>query len=188
MSPLAKSFGQSKDGLVTVVVELSDAPVAVLDSESEYAPLSDDAREMAADSMLREQNGLQGSIEAQGGQVLATFQHALNGIKVRIPASRILALHFLPGVTAVSSVGRYEMDNAKSVPYIGAPAVWQGPPGIHGEDIKVAVIDTGLDFTHANFGGPGTADAYSAAHSVSTAAPPAALVRHGMLRRPKEGS
>ena len=34
-------------------------------------------------------------------------------------------------------------------------------PGLHGENIKVAIIDTGLDYTHANFGGPGTVAAFT---------------------------
>ena len=45
------------------------------------------------------------------------------------------------------------------VPLIGAPEVWAGVDGVHGEGIKVAVIDTGIDYTHADFGGPGTAAA-----------------------------
>ena len=54
-------------------------------------------------------------------------------------------------------------DNAISVPFIGAPQVWQGTPGFRGEHVKIAIIDTGIDYTHANFGGPGTVDAYNAA-------------------------
>ena len=47
-------------------------------------------------------------------------------------------------------------DNTRGVSLIGAPAVWDGVNGLHGEKIKIAVIDTGIDYTHANFGGPGT--------------------------------
>lgn len=42
-----------------------------------------------------------------------------------------------------------------------------------GAGIKIAVIDTGLDYTHADFGGPGTAEAYARARSA--AEPPAGL-------------
>ena len=45
--------------------------------------------------------------------------------------------------------------------------MWDGY-GLHGEGIKVAIIDTGIDYTHANFGGPGTVAAYDAAHAAST--------------------
>ena len=51
-------------------------------------------------------------------------------------------------------------DNVRGVPLIGAPAVWDGVNGFHGEGIKIAIIDTGIDYTHADFGGPGTVAAY----------------------------
>src|SRR5438094_7653527 len=74
----------------------------------------------------------------------------------------------LPGVVAIRQVARYKIENAQTVPYIGTPAVWGGSPGFHGENIKIAVIDTGIDYTHANFGGPGTTDAYNAALTTDT--------------------
>ena len=46
------------------------------------------------------------------------------------------------------------------MPLIGGPEVWQSF-GVLGEGIKVAVIDTGIDYLHTNFGGPGTPEAYA---------------------------
>ena len=46
---------------------------------------------------------------------------------------------------------------------------------MHGEKIKIAVIDTGIDYTHANFGGPGTIAAYNAANATDTLPANAAL-------------
>src|SRR5204862_2744537 len=94
--------------------------------------------------------------------------YAINGIKVRGTLAQIAAVAKLPGVIAVKPVGIYTLDNAQSVPFIGAPAVWAGPPGFRGENIKVAIIDTGIDYTHANFGGPGTPAAYNAAFAAGT--------------------
>ena len=45
------------------------------------------------------------------------------------------------------------------MPFIGAPAVWQDF-GDTGSGQTIAVIDTGIDYTHANFGGAGTEAAY----------------------------
>ena len=107
-------------------------------------------------------------IERRGGDVLASLYGALNGIKVSIPESRLAALRAMPGVVAVKSVGTYERTNATSVPLIGAPQVWQGTAHFQGQGVKIAVIDTGIDYTHANFGGPGTVAAYTAAKATNT--------------------
>ena len=116
------------------------------------------------------QNALAPAIQSQGGVILGTFQHAINGIKVRTTMDRLPALAALPGVVAVKPVTIYHATNATSVPFIGTPQVWKNPPGLHGEHIKIAVIDSGIDYTHANFGGPGTVVAFTAAKAASASA------------------
>lgn len=119
------------------------------------------------------QDGLRPSIEGAGGTVLAQFQSALNGIKVSIAKNKLGELQALPGVTRILPVGQVYPDNATSVPYIGAPQVWNAAPSspnLRGEGVKIGVIDTGIDYTHANFGGPGTVAAYTAANLADTIA------------------
>ena len=48
-----------------------------------------------------------------------------------------------------------------SVPFIGAPQVWS-TFGVRGQGMRVAIVDTGIDYTHASFGGEGTVAAYEA--------------------------
>jgi subtilisin family serine protease len=91
------------------------------------------------------------------------FHGAVNGMKIEVHPSDIQSIAALPGVVRVLPVMRHTRDNSTSVPYIGAPKVWQGTPGFRGEGVKVAIIDTGIDYTHANFGGPGTTAAYFSA-------------------------
>ena len=66
-------------------------------------------------------------------------------------------------------VGVYTHDNAVSVPRTQAPFAWAGVNGVRGEGVKIAIIDTGIDYTHANFGGPGTPAAYQVAFLSDTA-------------------
>ena len=86
-------------------------------------------------------------------------------------------------MAAIREVALIEPDHVRSVPLIGAPAAWNGAGGFHGEGIKVAIIDTGIDYTHADFGGPGTPAAYDAAHAAETA--PAEPDARSARTRPK---
>jgi hypothetical protein len=51
---------------------------------------------------------------------------------VRATPDQIASFATLPGVVAVKGVRTYHLDNAHSVPFIGAPQVWQSPPGDRG--------------------------------------------------------
>jgi subtilisin family serine protease len=152
----------------TVVLKLAGDPVAVARSRAPSKEISEADRQVIERALLTQQDAIVPAIEAQGGRVLGKFQDAINGIKVQGTPAQIAAMAKLPGVVAVKPVRTYHLDNAASVPFIGAPTVWQGPPGLHGEHIKVAIIDTGIDYTHANFGGPGTVAAFKAAFAAST--------------------
>ena len=151
-----------RGGETTVVLQLSGDPVALVQAEK-GRKLSKSEKQAVRIQLKAAQDGLRGGIAKLGGTVLAEYQFAYNGIKVRVDRSKLADLAALPGVTAVRALQVMKPDNVRGVPLIGAPAVWDGLAGLHGEGIKVAVIDTGIDYTHANFGGPGTEAAYNAA-------------------------
>ena len=159
------------DDLVTVVVEFSDQPVAVARANALDRQMTADETRSITENIRMQHELLRPTIEALGGQVLSSFRYVVNGIKVRIPASRMGALALLPGAVAVKHVATYKIENAVSVPFIGAPAVWQGCEGFGncGEGIKIAIIDTGIDYTHANFGGSGNPADFTAALAADTA-------------------
>ena len=152
----------------TVVLKMAGDSVAVVSSRMPGKQLAETDRQSIERDLRHKQDAIVPSIEAIGGTVLAQFQHAINGIKVSGTPDQIKSFATLPGVVAVKHVRTYHLDNAQSVPFIGAPQAWQGSPGLHGEHVRVAVIDTGVDYTHANFGGPGTVDAWKNAFANNT--------------------
>ena len=62
---------------------------------------------------------------------------------------------------SVEPVGLIEPAIDSSVPFIGAKRAWD-ELGLTGKGIRIAIIDSGIDYTHAAFGGAGTRDEYDA--------------------------
>src|SRR5467141_2051761 len=165
VTPVWMPLGVSK-APVTVVVQLAGDSVAEQQGNA-GRKLERGEKDRIKGQLRSQQDGLRGSIESLGGTVVAHYQAAYNGIKVRIAHDRVNELAALPGVVAVRPLQLMNPDNVRGVPLIGAPAVWQSL-GLHGEGVKIAIIDTGIDYTHANFGGPGTAAAFAAAFANSS--------------------
>jgi len=165
VTPVFTPLGVSK-AAVTVVVQLAGDSVAEQQGNA-GRKLDRDEKERIKSQLKSQHDGLRGSIENLGGTVIANYRAAYNGIKVRIAAERVKELAALPGVVAVRPLQLMKPNNLRGIPLIGAPAVWQNL-GLHGEGVKIAIIDTGIDYTHANFGGPGTKAAFDAAAATST--------------------
>jgi len=166
--PAVVPLGVKGGGRVKVVVFMASDSVAAARARFPDRALTRDERRAVEDQAAGEQQGVEPEISGRGGHVLKRFRHALNGIKIEIDRDQVAALAALPGVVEVLPVIKHRPNNAVSVPFIGAPVVWQGSPGFRGEGVKIAIIDTGIDYTHANFGGPGTVAAFQAAAATST--------------------
>ena len=157
---------QSKKAPVKVIVEMTDDPVTVVESKQDRK-LGDAEKKAVRDQLKQQQRGVTQKAKQVGGTVLAEMQDAYNGVKVQVSGTEIGALAAVPGVKAVHAVQVHHLDNAVSVPYLGVDQVWQDT-GFTGKGIKVGIIDTGIDYTHADFAGPGTVAAYEAAKAAET--------------------
>src|SRR5438093_2137936 len=179
LQPIALSVGQTDfiplgartAARIAAFVRLSGDPVAVVQSRA--GGKLDQARKDAIKSSLKaKQDAIVPAIAARGGTVTAQLQSAINGVQVEIASSQLAALASLPDVVEVTPLATYVPTNSVSVPYIGAPATWD-QTAFRGEGVKVAIIDTGIDFTHKNFGGPGTVEAFQDnAAKATRSAPP----------------
>ncbi len=88
----------------------------------------------------------------------------LAGVGVNATARDKETLERIEGVAAVYPVAPKRMENAYAVPFQSAATAWQNT-GFRGEGQTIAVIDSGVDYTHSGFGGPGTVFAYEQAHA-----------------------
>ena len=110
--------------------------------------------------------------------MLASYRSAYNGLKVLIAGRQLAKVGAIPGVVAVHPLQQARRAAVpQAVPLAISPTAWGGLAAFNGNGIKVAIIDTGIDYTHANFGGPGTPEAYEAAAATDTKPARPALVR-----------
>lgn len=151
-------------GRVELVVQLGDAPLALAS-----AGRSRGDRQSYQRGLDGRQNELLAQIRALGGIERGRLTRAINAVIVEIDAAQIGAIETLTNVRSIRAVGSYELDLSETVPYIGATAVQQA--GYDGSGVSVAVLDSGIDYTHAALGGPGTLAAYEAAYGTSPADP-----------------
>lgn len=112
------------------------------------------------------QGSLSSQLSALGGKELARVQTAHNAIAVSIDASQLTQVAALTGVAKVRPVLNYELDLSATVPYVGASAAQSR--GVDGTGVIVAVLDSGIDYTHRNLGGAGTEAAYIDAYGTAT--------------------
>ena len=159
-------------GEVEVVIGLVDAPLSVKHGRN-FKKVGGSLSPAGQRAYLRDLKGkqdtLMGQIRSLGGRELGRVSKAENAIAVSIDASRLRAIADLPGIRSIRPLVNYQLDLSETVPYIGAAAVQAA--GVDGTGVRVAVIDSGIDYTHAFFGGPGTAAAYTAAYGTTTSDP-----------------
>jgi subtilisin family serine protease len=105
------------------------------------------------------QSSVAAAVRASGVTVLYSMQDAIDALVVRGTRSSLIALTGLVGVVDVRLSRRVTRANANTDSFTSATSAWQDL-GITGSGQRIAVIDTGIDYTHADFGGPGTVAAY----------------------------
>jgi subtilisin family serine protease len=98
---------------------------------------------------------------------LYTTTNLIPGFAVNTDAAGVKALASRSDVVKVSRIIPKTATNANTANLVHALNTWKFS-GDTGKGVRIGVIDTGLDYTHADFGGPGTSAAYDAALATDT--------------------
>lgn len=145
------------DETVRVIVELNETSIVneSLTMGISYSTLSQSQLESLTEERLSDQLSVQSKIEAISDEI--AFRHSYvktyNGFSATMTYKDIKAVEALPEVKAVHVVKTYELPEPQlttSTGLINAPYVWN-TVGYKGEGMLVAVIDTGIDYTHHDF-------------------------------------
>lgn len=171
--------------IANVLVRLQDPPlIAKLGRNAKQLgfKLTRDEQIAYARQLRRKQSEVSAVLKAGGGQLVAHLTASQNAVLAVVNTDVLPAVSDLATVLAIRPVLDSEIELAGTVPRIGASTLHA--TGVTGEGVRIAVLDSGIDYTHRHFGGTGTLEAYAAAYGASPA-DPSNTVRGGLFPTPK---
>ncbi len=152
-------------GTVTAFVEL-DAPSAVDLTAQGASPdeVEANAQEVAqlADDVVPQQATAR-SAGARNPQQVSVTSTLVAGVVVTGDAARVRDLARDASVRTVYRIIPKQPANKGTDVFTRALETWQST-GLTGEGVRIGIIDTGVDYTHKAFGGPGTQEAFDEAY------------------------
>jgi hypothetical protein len=160
----------SSNETVRVYVRLTDPPLAaVAGNKKTGLKMTADQQRAYSAQLAVKQAALMSQIGALGGEPLASLTKAGNGLVVEIAESQLTTIGTMAGVAEVLRVPDVQLDLSETVPYIGASAARS--LGFDGAGVRVAVLDSGIDFMHYNLGGTGSLADYATCYAQRDVAP-----------------
>src|SRR5690554_3754000 len=161
---------RSADAPVRVLVKLEGQPLALYAKQqreitTDKSLTSDQQRHFAKQvrgqrqKMLDDQQRLISKMQQRGwvSSIHQQFVSVGNFVSVNTQSSHIEAIQQLPGVIAVYPERRYQTLLEDSLASLGAPQVWEMRDDMDrpltGQGMRVAILDTGIDYTHPDLGG-----------------------------------
>jgi subtilisin family serine protease len=91
-------------------------------------------------------------LEPGSGQTAVEYKYIANGFATRIARSSLSRLRAHPLVESVAFDQPVELLDGETNAYLGVEHLWQDH-GVDGTGVTVAIIDSGIDYTHPDLGG-----------------------------------
>lgn len=178
----APPLSHNVTGRVQLAIKLQDPPLVVAvgtNAKQNGIAMSATQQRAYLAQLKQRQDAVMSQVTSLGGVELGRVAKGHNALMVSIDARQIQALHGIPGVVAVRPITDYHLsDTAQpTIPvtaaFLGAVSVQTA--GFRGQGIRIAMLDTGIDYTHYNLGGSGKVSDYQAALAVARGTPPSNL-------------
>jgi subtilisin family serine protease len=181
-SPPAQSTMQ---GQAQIAIKLQNAPLVVAvgaNAKQRGITMTPDQQRAYLAQLKQAQDAVMSQVRSLGGVELGRVSKGHNALFVSIAASQLQALHNISGVVAVRPLSDFQTtgivataqpDLPTTEAYLGGAAVQNG--GVTGQGIRIAMLDTGIDYTHYNLGGSGNVADYATAKAAAASTPPPSL-------------
>lgn len=158
---LAKNENTQQANKVKVIIELVDEPLVKLKSVASRSKKQQSGRAVLAQQqkIAVAQNNVVKLLAKKGinNKYRHKFSSLYNGISLEIDREQLNIVRQLPGIKKVHVVQDKTIHLADSVPLVNADQVWalkdSAEQSITGAGVKVAILDTGVDYTRTELGG-----------------------------------
>jgi subtilisin family serine protease len=183
----------AQTALKSIIVELKGDPVVVAQAKAKAAGNSFDAASYRQQVIAEQQQFLSkltlagvpytiSSVAAPNGPVTPTiqfrFNYVFNGLALEVPEQTLPIFGTIEDVLTVHQNAPVSLHLDHAVDYTRAPLVYGNPPkltqfdtlntgGLEGDGVNIAVVDTGVDWSHEMFGGDPTPPQFGAAPPVA---------------------
>ncbi|MBS4193062.1 S8 family serine peptidase [Bacillus sp. FJAT-49705] len=166
LHPLLENISDSEE--ISVIVQLSEPSVA-LEIGKNKTQGKNSISESKKDQIRNKVKAQHRKFEQQLGEFKINYKkgfeysEAFNGMSLKLRGDKVKALLNLKGVLTIEpdlevhALGDADQDDqvgimmTDSAPHLQVPELWN--MGIEGQNVKVAVLDTGIDYHHPEFEG-----------------------------------